>query len=156
MVTRTHHDILLATGDEPPVGSHLVTPRTFYAHHGIYVGDGNVIHYAGFARGLRRGPVEQVSLEHFARGAAIRIRPDARRFDRCEVVERARSRLGERRYRLLTNNCEHFCAWVLRDQCVSSQLEWLFRLPLALCATIAALRKVLVRDPARGLRSRAA
>jgi hypothetical protein len=31
--------------------------------------------------------------------------------------ERARSRLGESRYRLLTNNCEHFCSWALRDEC---------------------------------------
>jgi Lecithin retinol acyltransferase len=26
-----------------------------------------------------------------------------------EVMRRARSRLGEDRYRLLSNNCEHFC-----------------------------------------------
>ena len=137
MVTRTHNDILLASGDEPPVGSHLVTSRTFYTHHGIYVGDGKVIHYAGFARGPWRGPVEQVPLERFARGAAIRIRSGAQRFDRREVVERARSRLGERRYRLLTNNCEHFCSWVLRDECVSHQLERLRRLPRVIRAAIA-------------------
>lgn len=26
-----------------------------------------------------------------------------------EIVRRARSRIGENDYRLLTNNCEHFC-----------------------------------------------
>src|SRR5688572_16747588 len=109
-------DILLRPGEEPPLASHLVTPRTLYSHHGIYVGNGRVIHYAGLAYGLSRGPVEDVSLECFARGRGIRIRPRAARFDALQAMERARSRLGERQYRLLTNNCEHFCAWVLRGE----------------------------------------
>ena len=39
------------------------------------------------------------------------------------MIERARSRLGENRFRILTNNCEHFCAWVLRDERYSHQVE---------------------------------
>jgi hypothetical protein len=57
-----------------------------------YVGNGYIFHYAGFAYGLRRGTVEQISLECFSRGRIIRIRRGQRRFDSCEVVERARSR----------------------------------------------------------------
>ena len=110
-------DSTLAPGEEPPLASHLVTPRTFYAHHGIYVGNGRVIHYAGLAYGLRRGPVEEVSLERFAQGRSVDIRRDPRNFDSGEVVKRVRSRLGESRYRLLTNNCAHLCAWALRDDC---------------------------------------
>jgi hypothetical protein len=116
-------DALLRSGEEPPLASHLVTPRTLYWHHGIYVGGGRVIHYAGLAYGICRGPVEDVPLERFARGHGIRIRSDAPRFDCRQAVERARSRLGERRYRLLTNNCEHFCAWVLRGESCSTQVE---------------------------------
>ena len=48
----------LAGYEEPPMGAHLVTPRRRYCHHGIYVGDGKVVHYAGLSRSLRRGPVE--------------------------------------------------------------------------------------------------
>ncbi|MBM3395582.1 MAG: hydrolase, partial [Betaproteobacteria bacterium] len=44
-----------------PVGSHLITPRRGYIHHGVYVGEGRVIHYAGFKGFLRAGPVEEVS-----------------------------------------------------------------------------------------------
>jgi Lecithin retinol acyltransferase len=62
------------------------------------------------------GSGEDVSLESFARGPSIRIRPDAARFDARQAVARARSRLGEPRYRPLTNNCEHFCTWVLRSE----------------------------------------
>ena len=73
-----------------------------------------VIHYAGFATGFGRGPVEDVSLEHFAHGRHVRVRSATTpRFDREQVVERARSRLGERRYRLLSNNFEHFAEWCL-------------------------------------------
>jgi hypothetical protein len=104
-------DSLLRPGEEPLLASHLITPRALYTHHGIYVGNGRVIHYAGLAYGLRRGSVENVPLERFAHGHSIRVRHDLRCFDRCAVVERARSRRGEHSYRLLTNNCEHFCAW---------------------------------------------
>jgi hypothetical protein len=76
--------------------------------------------------------VEDVSLERFANGRRIRIRHDTVRFDRREVVERARSRLGERRYHVLRNNCEHFCAWVLRDESHSKQIERLCSIPRVL------------------------
>ena len=103
-------DSLLRAGEEPPLASHLVTPRSLYSHHGIYVGSGRVIHYAGLAHGWRRGPVEEVSLESFAHGRDIRVRHERVHFERSAVVARARSRLGEHSYRVLTNNCEHFCA----------------------------------------------
>ncbi len=118
-------DCILRPAEEPPLASHLVTPRALYSHHGIYVGNGRVIHYGGLAHGLRRGPVEEVSLAHFAHGRSIRVQPDPPRFDRREVVARARLRLGERSYRLLTNNCEHFCAWALQGESRSRQVECL-------------------------------
>lgn len=123
---RSTRDSLLGVSEEPPLASHLVTPRTLYSHHGIYVGNGRVIHYAGLAHGWWRGPVEEVSLESFAHGRGIRVRHDPPRFGRREVVERARSRLGERSYRILTNNCEHLCAWALRDESRSTQVERLY------------------------------
>jgi hypothetical protein len=38
-------------------------------------------------------------------------------------VRRAGLRLGENSYRLLTNNCEHFCDWCIRGQPRSHQVE---------------------------------
>jgi len=114
---------ILGPAEEPPIASHLVTPRALYSHHGIYVGSGRVIHYGGLGCGLRRGPVEEVSLERFAHGRGIRVRHDLAHFGSREIVARARSRLGEHRYRILTNNCEHFCAWALRGESRSSQVE---------------------------------
>jgi Lecithin retinol acyltransferase len=122
-------DRLLALDQEPPLGAHLVTPRRGYLHHGIYVGARKVVHYSGLAHGLRGGPVEEVSLARFACGQRVWVRcgsPCA--FDVAEVVRRARSRVGEDRYRLLTNNCEHLCEWCLRGEARSFQVEaWLAR-----------------------------
>ena len=133
-------DSLLAAGEEPLPGAHLVTPRAFYEHHGIYVGGGRVIHYAGLANRLWPGPVEEVSLAAFAHGHRIRVRHGPRRFDCVEVLARARSRLTERRYAIFTNNCEHFCTWVLRGEPRSGQVEALARLPRHLWRLLQGIR----------------
>jgi hypothetical protein len=74
--------------------------------------------------------VEEVSLASFAQGRAIWVRAHGEpRFDGTEVTRRARSRLGEDRYRVFSNNCEHFCEWCLRDQHRSDQIENLLALP---------------------------
>jgi hypothetical protein len=89
-----------------------------------------VVHYRSLVRNFCRGPVEEVSLACFAQKRPIWVRGNsAARFDSIEVMRRARSRLGEDRYRLLSNNCEHFCEWCLRDEHRSYQVERLLALP---------------------------
>ncbi|WP_088278353.1 lecithin retinol acyltransferase family protein [Ideonella sp. A 288] len=105
-------------------GAHLTTRRRGYVHHGLYAGDGRVIHYAGLHRFVRRGPVEEVSLERFARGRGWQVKAwTAPAFPGPAAVERARSRIGEDRYRLWTNNCEHFVEWALGGTPRSAQVE---------------------------------
>jgi hypothetical protein len=124
MLTVARLEQLAPQGQEPPLGSHLVTPRRGYLHHGIYVGDGWVVHYAGLAGGLHGGPVEEVPLNRFTRGRPVWIKSHALSpFESREVIQRARSRLGEDCYRLVTNNCEHFCEWCLRGEPRSYQVE---------------------------------
>jgi cell wall-associated NlpC family hydrolase len=119
-----HRDKLLVSGEEPQPGSHLISPRRGFVHHGIYVGDGNVVHYAGLARGHFRGRIEEVSLAQFAYGRSVWTRSsDLPAFAPQEVIQRARSRVGENRYRILRNNCEHFCEWCLRGESRSYQVE---------------------------------
>jgi hypothetical protein len=109
---------------EPPLGAHVVTPRRGYTHHGIYVGGGRVVQYGGLSLGLRGGPVEEVTLLQFSQGRPIWVRvPGSRWFDGPEVVRRARLRLGENRYNVLTNNCEHFCEWCVRGEHRSYQVD---------------------------------
>jgi hypothetical protein len=117
-------DYALDPAREPPIGSHIVTPRQGYTHHGIYMGGRRVVQYGGLSRGLRRGPVEEVSLSQFAQRREIRVRLyESRHFDRDEVICRARLRLGENRYHPLKNNCEHFCEWCVRGEPRSYQVE---------------------------------
>jgi hypothetical protein len=144
------HDRLLASDQEPPLGTHIVTLRRGFTHHGIYVGHGAVVHYAGLARGLRTAPVEEVPLGEFAQGYPVWVRSEGiRRFDRDVVITRARSRVGENRYSVLKNNCEHFCEWCVRGEPRSDQVnKWLRRPWRALKVTIA----LLVRPDAHGLR----
>lgn len=128
-------DRRLGEDEEPALGAHIISPRRGYLHHGIYVGDGRVVHYAGLAYGLYHAPVEEVSLTQFARGRGVRARwrrPPA--FDHPEIVRRARSRVGEARYRLLHNNCEHFCEWCVHGEARSYQVERLlsFRRAIAI------------------------
>lgn len=58
----------------PNFGDHVVTKRSLYTHHGIYIGDKKVIQYSGYAIGFnvldtapnitdKRSPVEVVFLE---------------------------------------------------------------------------------------------
>jgi hypothetical protein len=111
-------------------GTCLVTPRRGYTHYGIYVGEGKVVQYGGMARGLRRAPVEEVSLEEFAAGRPVWVHHGrSPAFEANEVVRRARGRVGEDRYHVLTNNCEHFCEWCLRAEHRSEQVERWLSLP---------------------------
>jgi hypothetical protein len=116
-------------------GAHVVTPRRAYIHHGIYVGNGLVVHYAGFADRLRRGPVEVISVEAFSRGYPLAVvTGPTPRYSPSEVVQRAMSRLGEDRYHFLNNNCEHFCEWCLRAEHRSYQVDRLLAVPKRMVA----------------------
>ncbi len=119
--------------DRDPIalGAHLLTSRRGYRHHGIYAGNGRVVHYAGLSSAWRRGPVEEVPLARFAAGRPVWIKTSTQaRYSGAAVVARARSRLGEDRYRITTNNCEHFCAWCIDGAPRSEQIESLFGGPL--------------------------
>jgi hypothetical protein len=120
----SYKDFLLPEGQQPPLGAHLVTGRRFYTHHGIYAGDGRVIHYAGLAAGLSAGPVEETDLLTFRAGKRTWVRQHASpKFTAAQVVARARSRLSENGYSVTANNCEHFVLWCIHDIHSSKQVN---------------------------------
>jgi Lecithin retinol acyltransferase len=121
--------------EDPPLGAHLAASRRGYSHHGVYVGRGRVVHYAGLSTLWQCGPVEEVSLARFASGRPLRIvEHPTRQYSPDEIVRRARSRLGENDYRLLSNNCEHFCNWCLSGVSRSAQVDG--RLPLRMLGAL--------------------
>lgn len=142
----------LQAAEDFPIGAHLLTPRRGYTHHGIYVGNGRVVHYAGLHRAWSRGPVEEVSLAEFADGQAVLLKIGAAAiYPDAAIVERARSRLGENRYRLTTNNCEHFCEWCLRGHSHSEQVDRWLALPRKFATGLMARAKQALA--ARGVRA---
>lgn len=104
-----------------------MSPRRLITHHGLYVGGGQVIHYAGLADGLQAGPVILSPLEAFLGGRPCFVNPyRTRRFSRARSVERARARLGEDLYNLAFNNCEHFVTWCITGRHRSRQADLVF------------------------------
>jgi hypothetical protein len=96
-----------------------------------------------------RKPVEEVSLEQFAQGRPLFVVEHGEAcLDVDTVICRARSRLGEKRYRLFTNNCEHFVEWCLHDVARSFQAETALSYPTMVSEWFRGLLLKLVR---RGL-----
>ena len=85
-------------------GDHIAAGRDLYSHHGIYDGNGGVISYDKFT-------VRRTSLEEFAEGDPIYKVKEKAVYSSDEILDRARSRMGEKEYNLLFNNCENFATW---------------------------------------------
>lgn len=103
---------------------HLQAPRQhgLFLHHGIDLGDGTVAHYLE-GREILRSP-----LQDFSRGEPISA--VSYPVGACSPVgvtlRRAMGRIGEQRYNLLFNNCEHFAHWCKTGRHRSAQVEdWL-------------------------------
>ena len=76
-----------------------------YTHFGVELPDGTIVENS--PPGVRSVPFAD-----FSRGAPTYVsNPDAGPAERAETVRRAASRIGERRYSLSGNNCEHFATW---------------------------------------------
>lgn len=99
------------------LGDHLITGRLGYSHHGIYAGSGMVI-------AKTRDGVGEFTLDEFSRGQGIDVIEHAdRAFSRAQTVERAKSRIGEKGYSLLSSNCEDFANWCISGKSDSSQVR---------------------------------
>ena len=131
------------------IGDHIFVDRSalgikLYEHHGIYVGDDMVVHYNGLARGIvlekscfeeilsnvvpldkrNIAKVEMTSLEEFASGDVLQVKKHANApFSGQEVALRAKERIGEQKYNLIINNCEHFCNECVFGEHVSEQVQ---------------------------------
>lgn len=106
-----------------PIGDHLIVCHDFYIHHGIDLGDGTVLHYGRGLHDLENAKVEIVPMAKFSGGKKVEIIKSVRTFSNAQVVERARSRLGEKCYDVFDNNCEHFVNWCRSGRALSTQIS---------------------------------
>ena len=123
----------------PNFGDHVVTKRSLYTHHGIYIGDKKVIQYSGYAIGFnlldtapnitdKRSPVEVVSWNDFTQGKNYWVeKHNDSKYTKEEIVSRAFSRIDEREYNLFFNNCEHFVNWCIYNHVSSRQWRKILR-----------------------------
>lgn len=106
-------------------GQHLYIKKASgtYTHHGLGVGGDRVIHYSGLSNDLStEGVIEEISLEEFAQGKEITVKPYLDRHHSCQAsIIRAGLRLGEAKYHILHNNCEHFVEWCISGMHQSNQ-----------------------------------
>lgn len=109
----------MARGDQIYVMRELAGIPGVYEHHGIDCGDGTVIHYRKTGD---EAVVARTTFETFAQGNPVYPKLQPVSFVPDVVLERAESRLGERRYDLFYNNCEHFVTWCKTGRSESPQL----------------------------------
>ncbi len=122
-------------------GAHVAVSRGLYKHHGIYAGDGYVLH-------KDFGPVRMDTLAFFAKGRTVEVvEPAAGDFPANVVLERALSRLSEaRRYHPLNDNCEHFVTWCRSGKAESPQVNRAMT-----AASVGLAARSLVPHPLAGL-----
>jgi hypothetical protein len=120
-------------------GDHIYVNLGVIEHHGIDCGDGTVIH---FSKKKGKGRICQDTIHFFARGSSIYVKQHKHHYSREQIVQRAKSKLGETGYNLGLNNCEHFASWCHSGQHHSKQVE-----PFAESAAVAGLSAALGAIP---------
>lgn len=129
-------------------GDHIRVRRFMYSHHGIDCGDGTVIHYTGTLWKRKKALITRTSLDEFVGSGKVDILKYQEDVSADEVIKRAESRLGERAYKLLINNCEHFATWCVTGKAKSKQVR---RATTTVMGTLAVVGGVLVVVARKGL-----
>ncbi|MBI5091934.1 MAG: lecithin retinol acyltransferase family protein [Candidatus Hydrogenedentes bacterium] len=132
-------------------GDHIRVKRRGFWHHGIDCGDGTVIHYTGEPKNLTNAAVARTPMAQFAKGGVVRTVKSACAHDPEEILRRASSRIGETRYGVVRNNCEHFAHWCRTGLPSSKQV----RRALAGAGTVAVAGVAVLVIGARALVRRA-
>jgi hypothetical protein len=108
-------------------GDHIAVDRGSYTHHGIYYASNRVFHYWGHKKNQSDAAITTTSLKVFAGGRVPYLvrSPVAEGGARKVkfVLARATLKLGEKKYGLLGNNCEHYAAWCLSGRASSTQVQ---------------------------------
>jgi hypothetical protein len=112
-------------------GDHIRVKRLGYYHHGIDIGDGKVVHYSKINA---EAEVKETSLAEFLElelkngklengKIELEIVEYIESLPTDEVVRKAKSREGTKKYNLIFNNCEHFASWCKTGMRISEQVD---------------------------------
>lgn len=141
-------------------GDVIGVSRGAYEHYAIYLGEGEVIHYAGDNTDFKgRISIHKAPFSDFLKDSKdyfvvsfegkypIKIQSstkfiasgyfdcknarDNNVYSPAETVKRALSRLGETQYSLIKNNCEHFAMWCKTGVSESTQVKLMAKYVIA-------------------------
>jgi hypothetical protein len=104
-------------------GDHIFVNRGAYTHHGIDVGDEQVIHYTGEPGSKSNASIVKTTLAEFSQGEEVQTVEYGKCLPVSRTVELAYSRLGEMKYHLVFNNCEHFARFCKTGDHESEQVR---------------------------------
>lgn len=117
---------------KPSFGDHIRVNRGLYSHHGIYASDDCVIHFASLVPGHETDPemasICISSLEQFSKGDVVEVacyNEEENKQKRApqDIVNYAFTKLGEKGYNLISNNCEHFANECVFGKKISQQVS---------------------------------
>ena len=106
-------------------GDHICVRRSgkFYTHHGIYMGNRKIIHFAGSISEKIDPTVHETDLSTFLKGGILRRHDYNRRLLPYETVRIAKEQLTNGRYSMIWNNCEHFATYCATGKKKSRQVR---------------------------------
>ena len=127
------------------LGDHIYVRRLLFSHHGIYAGDGNVIHYTGEEKEKKDPLVRETIIEDFLKGGKLRRRNYKRHLPPSETLSPAKKHLSNNGYSITLNNCEHFATYCATGKKKSKQvrkvLGGFLGITLAITGTIIRIRR---------------
>ena len=98
-----------------------------YKHYGVFIGGNKVTHFAplgGNEISMENGIIHETTLENFLKGRALHVDLEViPAFSEQEIVKRAMSKVGEKGYNLINNNCEHYARWCVTGNSESFQVD---------------------------------
>ncbi len=117
-------------------GDIIVVDRKLYQYYGIYINENEVISY------MLNNEIKITSLEEFLDNSKVYYAVELHEsndvknyklFSAEETIARAKSRLGEKKYDVLKNNCEHFVVWcktgIMESQQANNLIDAIFSIP---------------------------
>ena len=130
-------------------GDHIYVKRKrlLYSHHGIYTGEGTVIHYKGAEKEKKDPVIRETDIEEFLNNGKLKRRDYKKRLPHSETLRMAREHLSNNGYSLAFNNCEHFATYCATGKKKSTQVRKVVGgiVGVAFAVTATVIRKKLTR-----------